>query len=154
MMIVKVTEIWKNEIRYKNCNTLNGPFASIPRSDVSAIKSANSNLPFYTSSDAVVVKDNNIIRVNEGFGIVGFILGMTDLVVALCMIATTPASMAWLAIIFGYSVLGLIVFMLGCISHVKIKQHPDKYKGKVFTTVSIFLGLIGIIGFIILLRLL
>ena len=151
MMIVKVTEIWKNEIRYKNCNTLNGPYASIPRSDVSVIKSANSNLHFNTSNDAVVVKDNNIIRVNEGFGVVGFILGMTDFVVGPSMIATTPVSLAWLVIILGYSALGLIVFILGCISHVMIKRHPERYKGKGYATFSIILGLIEVFAFIYLL---
>jgi hypothetical protein len=151
LMIVKVTEIGQNEIRYKNCNTLNGPIASIPKSDVSAIKSANSNLNYFISGDMVAVKDSNITRVNEGFGLVGFILGMIDLVVGLCMIATTPVGLAWLVIILGYSALGLVVFILGCTSHVMIKRQPEKYKGKGYATVSIILGLIELFPFIYLL---
>ncbi|MGC1391168.1 MAG: hypothetical protein WA816_09030 [Bacteroidales bacterium] len=151
LMIVKVTEIRQNEIRYKNCNTLNGPIASIPKSDVSAIKSANSTLNYNISGDMIAVNDSNITRVNEGFGLVGFVLGMIDLVVGLSMIATTPVSLAWLVIILGYSGLGLIVFILGCTSYAMIKRHPEKYKGKGFATVCIIQGLIEVFAFIYLL---
>jgi hypothetical protein len=150
MMIVKVTEIRLNEIMYKNCNTLNGPIASIPKSEVLVIKSANGKHNYSISADAAVFISSKTTRINEGLGIAGFILGMINPVVAFSMIAITPVSLAWLAIILGFSALGLIVFILGCISLRKIKRHPDKYKGKGFAAVSIILGLIGIIAFIIL----
>jgi hypothetical protein len=78
---------------------------------------------------------------------------MIDLVVGLVglnMILTNPVGQVLLiiVIILGYSALGLIVFILGCISHQMIKRHPEKYKGEGYATVSIILGLIDIFAFI------
>lgn len=61
----------------------------------------------------------------EPFGIAGFITGIVGLIV------------------FGY-IFGTIAIVFGAISLVRIRNNPDKYKGRGFAIASLILGIVGV----------
>lgn len=126
VVICKVVEIRQDEIKYRKCDNINGPMISISKSDVSAIMYTNGSHAFFSSTNAVVSRDNKVTRKTKELLVAGFIL------------------IAW---VLGLEVplLAIIGPIFGIIRLVNIKRHPDKYKGKRFAIVSIILGLVMLI---------
>jgi hypothetical protein len=133
IMVVKVTEIVQNEIRYRFCNNLNGTVSSISKSQVTVIKYPNGTRDNFISDNTTAFIDYHGRKETESFGIAGFIISMVGL---LLMITGFGEILGPLGIIFGGISLG------------RIKRNPGKYKGKGLAKASIIVGIIDILVFI------
>ncbi len=111
-----VTEVGTEEIRYKKCNTPDGPIYKLKRSEVFMIKYQNGTKDIITPAN----KETQVKK-TEGFGLVSFIIGMV-----------------------GGLPLGILALIFGVISLSRFKKEPGKYKGKGFAIAGAFLGLIGV----------
>jgi hypothetical protein len=139
LLIGKVEEIGQNEIKYRKCNNLTGPIISILKSDVSVIIYTNGSRDFFSSNNVAISSQNNAITSDnnatikiEELGLAGFVSSFVGL-----FILGTP--------------LGLIGVIFGVISLLKIKKHPDKFKGRGFAITSLIVGLIDIVAIILIL---
>ncbi|MCF6365677.1 MAG: DUF4190 domain-containing protein [Bacteroidales bacterium] len=137
----KVLEVGITEIKYKKCDNLNGPIFTLKKSDILMIRYSNGTKDIFPTED--IVKEifpaenstiNNRAASVEALGLVGFILSIVGL------------------IILGIP-LGLTAIILGAISLKKIRTNPKKFKGRGFAIVSIIIGIIDIVGYLILLAL-
>jgi hypothetical protein len=111
-----VTEVGTEEIRYKKCNTPDGPIYKLKRSEVFMIKYQNGTKDIITPAN----KETQVKK-TEGFGLVSFIIGM-----------------------IGGLPLGILALIFGVISLSRFKKEPGKYKGKGFAIAGAILGLIGV----------
>lgn len=133
----KVIEIGLSEIKYKKCSYLEGPVIVVSNADVYRIQYANGTEEIIPQNDTdddyakTSVKNIKSMR-TEGLGEAGFFASILGL-----FIAGIP--------------LGLLAFIFGIISLVKISTHPEKYKGQGFAFVAIILGLIDVLLVLILL---
>lgn len=119
-----VTEVGTEEIRYKKCNTPDGPVYMLKRSEVFMIKYQNGTKDIITPAN----KETQVKK-TEGFGLVSFIVGM-----------------------IGGLPLGILALIFGVISLTRFKKEPGKYKGKGFAIAGIILGLLGVFLLILLLN--
>jgi hypothetical protein len=138
MIVGKVLEIGLNEIKYRECENLDGPVISILKSDVFVIKYPNGTRDYF-NSEAPVSYSNTLnnsgtakIKKSEGLGTAGFIAGLVGLFVAGIL-------------------LGSFAVISGIISLSKINRHPEKYKGRGIAIASLVIGLIDVIGVLLLL---
>jgi hypothetical protein len=146
-ILVKVTEIDIDVIKYKNCDHLDGPTYSIPRTSVlmieysngkreviKALKSEPKAEPDYSNLDNVY-NDNKTGRTAkrlEGLGLAGFIFSI--------VLATIWWFLSW-AVGFG-GVLGII---FGSIGIHRVRKNRDTKWGKGFAITSLILGMIMVI---------
>jgi hypothetical protein len=138
LLIGKVEEIGQNEIKYRKCNNLTGPIISISKYDVSSILYSNGTSDLFGPTERYIpnqtnsMYNNNSVLKTEGLGLAGFISGLVGL-----FIASIP--------------LGLIAVIFGGISLSKIKNQPQRFKGRGFAIASIVLGIVDVVAMIILL---
>ena len=131
----KVTSVSSGEIKYKQCNNLNGAPHFVSKSEVNKIKyangkeeiiSPNNQAEFEEAEKQKSSKDTKDAKV-QGMCLLGILLAVVGLIVA-------GVPLGILAIIFGIS--GLVT----------VAHHKDKYKGKGLGIVAVILGIIDIIG--------
>jgi hypothetical protein len=130
----KILEIGLSEIKYRECENLDGPVISILKSDVFVIKYPNGTRDYFNSEVPVSSGSSVNMQKTEGLGLAGFIASLVGLFV------------------LGIP-LGLLAVIFGIISQGKLKRNPGKYKGRGFARASIIIGMIDVIGMIILLSL-
>lgn len=117
----KVLEISTTEIKYKNCDNLEGPTIAVLRKDVFSIKYANGKKEVFTQEKSSTSETGD--RKVEGLSLTAFILGLLSF--------------------------GPIPIVLGIIGLNKINKHPEKWSGKGFATTGIILGILWTIVIII-----
>jgi hypothetical protein len=135
-IMVKVIEIGLNEIKYRECENLQGPVISLLKSDVFVIKYPNGTRDFFNDA-APVISTGTVNKTynatptkTEGLGTAGFIASILGL-----LIAGIP--------------LGTFAIIAGIISQGKIKKYPERFKGKGLATAAIIIGLLDVIGVLI-----
>lgn len=140
----KILEVGVHEVRFKHCDTPNGPLIVLSKSDIFMIKYSNGvkEVIEYESPEfqeqrrqeellASLNRDDDapIERKTEGLGLAGFIIGLVSMFTPISYLSI---AMAILAIIFGATSLG------------KHDRTPENYKGKGFAIASLIFGFIGI----------
>lgn len=132
----KIIEIGVSEIKYKNCNNLNGPLISISKSDVFMIIYSDGNKEIFNVEKTKrndLKNDDTGNLTTDGFATASLVLGI-------------------LSVLLPIFVFGILAIVFGGISLNRIDKNPDKYKGKGLAIAGYICGLIGfIIGFIVLL---
>jgi hypothetical protein len=108
----KVLEISTTEIKYKNCDNLEGPIISVLRKEVFSIKYANGKKEVITQSQGNETSGRKV----EGLSLTAMILG-----------------------ILGFGPLPII---FGAIGLNKIKKNPERWSGKGFATAGLVLGIL------------
>jgi hypothetical protein len=125
-MNVKIDRIGLWKIRYHNCNIPTGP-----KSSISVFKVLSFSYNNEKQKNSSFSKNNPQIdktkRKPEPLGLAGFAFSISGL------FFLGSLSLALIFLIATGSVLGWI-------SYIRIKRHPDKYKGRAFAQVSIVLG--------------
>lgn len=133
----KVIEITDTEIKYKKCSNLNGPTYSVYKSQVSVIKYINGTEETFPASDSTsggsAPKSKADLTV-EGFAIAGFIPSI-------------------IGIVFAGLPLGILAIIFSLISFNRIKNNPDKYRGKGLAIAAFIIGALDVIFIMILLYL-
>lgn len=115
----KVLEISTTEIKYKNCDNLEGPTISVLRKEVFSIKYANGKKEVIAQGQANETSNKKV----EGLSLTAFILGLLSF--------------------------GPIPLVLGIIGLSKINKNPERWTGKGFATAGIILGVLWTIIIII-----
>lgn len=127
---VKILEIGTEEIKYKNCDNLDGPIISIKKQDVFMIKYPNGKKDIIKSSEPT---ENPVSKSTEketnGMAMASFIIGLLG-------------------------VIPILSIVLGIIAKNQILKQPEKYKGEGLATAGILLGILWIfVGIIFILLL-
>jgi hypothetical protein len=128
----KVLEITSIEVKYKKCDSPDGPLYVVRKSDVFMIKYANGTKEVFkateeqkgSSSSSSSQKNNNPVSTHE-LAILAIVFGVLGLIVG---IGSIPAIIAGNAAIR------------------KINAEPDKYDGLDMAKIGKILGIIGIIA--------
>lgn len=146
-LLVKVTEIGIDVIKYKNCDHLDGPVYNIPKSSVLMIdysngkrevikqtkkKESKSVEPDYSNVDNVYYDspDSKPVRRRvEGLGLAGFITTLVSLPIW------------WLVSWIGGLVGGIIGIIFGAIGISRCKKNP-MLTGKGFAITSLVIGIV------------
>ncbi len=136
---VKILEIAPFDIKYKKCDSPDGPSYIIKKSTVFMITYANGTKEVFKAEPEVKPSNNNNSSNNNNnnnkgpsiheSAVISLVTGITGLFL---FIGSIPA------IIFG------------AVAIRKINREPQKYSGKGMATVGIMLGVLGVIGKILL----
>lgn len=124
-MNVKVLRTGLLKIRYSSCLPETASKSYIAIREVRSVKYANGDTKYFGAGNDNIQPANNIPKINEPFGVFGFISSLMIL-----LFRHSPANLYFL----------FTGFVLGGISYFKIRRHPDKFKGKalaVFSTVLV-----------------
>ena len=131
----KVIEIGTTEIKYKNCDHLDGPTISIFKKNVLSIKYTNGKVDKITQDPASLNAGsdnaNNVFANGNGLAIASFSAGILACILAFILPSILGLLLAILAIIFAIVVLG------------KIKKMPDVFKGKTMATWGLVLAILS-----------
>lgn len=129
----KVVEIGEREIRYKNCDNIQGPVLVVSLSDVFMIKYPNGTRDYFTTEKSQASpRGSTLPRKTHGMALSGFIGSLVGL------------------FILGIP-LGIMAVVFGAVSIGSIDKHPERYKGRGLAIASIIIGAVDIIGMIIVL---
>ncbi len=144
-LLVKVSEVLPEEIKYKRCDNLNGPTYTAKKLDVFMVKYANGTKDVFLSQQQSnkddktkpqnpdVQKQTQLDSRNlEPIGLVGFFLGVLGLFLA------------------GGIVLGITAMIMGVVSLGRIRKMPDRFSGAGFAAFALILGIISLVGAIVL----
>ena len=116
----KITKKGLSRIRYRDCNNLAGPVISIPKSKIKSISYGIDNKKYIPGVQ-------NSQRKTDPIGIIGFVFSIAGL------LFLGSLSFTFISLILTGGVLGWI-------SANRIKDHPDKLKGRGLAGISIVLG--------------
>ena len=151
ILIVKVEETGQFEIKYRECNNLNGPIIIISKSDVSEIRYTNganeiltaANPYDYVLNNATINDDNPSIR-KARIRIAGFVYTLAGLFVfSGFLVLGLPG------VVFAAVALGLIGVVRRGISRTEIKRNPDKFKGKRSEIGSLIIDIVVVLGVVL-----
>jgi hypothetical protein len=129
----KVVEIGEREIRYKNCDNIQGSSLVVSLSEVFMIKYPNGTRDYFTTERSQASPGGSTLpKKTHGLALSGFIGSLVGLFV------------------LGIP-LGIMAVIFGSISLGSIDKHPERYKGRGLAIASIIIGAVDIIGMIIIL---
>jgi hypothetical protein len=129
----KVVEIGEREIRYKNCENIQGPVLVLSLSEVFMIKYPNGTRDYFTTERSQASpRVDALPKKTHGLALSGFIGSLVGLFV------------------LGIP-LGIMAVVFGSVSIGSIDKHPERYKGRGLAIASIIIGAVDIIGMIIVL---
>lgn len=146
-MLVKVVEIGINEIKYKDCDNLDGPVVIVPKADVFRIKYSNGKVETFTSNkepSQVESYQEKVAASNPGTTVnVLAILSLVSGILAI-LVAIIPI-LGWL--------FGALGVLFGLMAIMTIKNNPEKFKGKGLAIAGAICGaagfFLGILWFLI-----
>jgi hypothetical protein len=155
-ILVKVTEIGIDVIKYKNCDHLDGPTYTIPKSSVLMIEYTNGKRevikspkpeprvePSYSNVDNVYYSSKAVKPEKrlEGVGLAGFIISLS-------------LGIIWWFIAWPLGFGGVLGIIFGSIGIHRCRKNRETKWGKGFAITSLILGLIMVITSLIVLFLL
>lgn len=132
---VKILEIAPFDIKYKKCDTPDGPSYIIKKSTVFMITYANGTKEVFKAEPEVKPSNNNNNSNNNK--------GPTIHEAAVISLVT---SITGFVLFFG----SIPAIIFGGVALRKINREPQKYSGKGMATLGIVLGVLGVIGKILL----
>ncbi|MBL7931146.1 MAG: hypothetical protein JNL60_04570 [Bacteroidia bacterium] len=151
---VKVTEVGINEIKYKRCNNLDGPSHISRKSEIFMIKYANGTkevvrsensseqIKTYQPQQRPQAKSyNNRSRHLHPLAIPSMAVGAGNVAVGLYCLNFVAFGASY-GILLIPLLLGLAAFIMGKLASNDIRDNPDKWKGKGFTTPGIITGIV------------
>ena len=148
----KVNEVGINEIKYKRCDSPDGPFYVSRKSEIFMIKYANGTKEVIKSETSVATanetpvssyKSNKYNRITHPLSLPALLLGSASIISAyILLIFAIDGSSANEGLLFLPFGLGLLATILGAISLGQIKSQPDIYKGKGMSIPGMIMGIV------------
>lgn len=136
-MLVKVVEIGINDIKYKDCDNLDGPVVVIRKADVFRIKYLNGKVETFTNNNEASQSESNqqkgattnpTTTVNA-MAIIGLVAGILAILVAFVPI------LGWF--------FGILGILFALIAFIAIKNNPEKFRGKGLAIAAAVTGAVG-----------
>ena len=131
-LIVKVTVIGHDIVKFKNCGSISGPEHTLDCSNIYVVKYANGSRDFFNQTERTYSHGYAASKKTQGMATTSFVLGIIGL-----FIAGIP--------------LGLLAMIFGISSLTRINKEPDRFIGKGFGIAGVILGFIDVVGVLIIL---